>query len=96
MWRVPLWSWTSLDGRIVIPAEADIESVIPAVLVAEVMDVGVEPEGLEHGELVYRVLTILGALRMADPRCDPKAKPYRGYDGQSTKEHLCDDGESIG
>jgi hypothetical protein len=97
-YRAPSWSWAAYDGYIVMPAEADIESsMIPALPMAEVTDVGLKPEGRDpHGKLASGKVTLIALLRVADPRVDPQSELYRNYEEQSTKEHLYDQGESIG
>ena len=97
-YRSPSWSWAAFDGHIVMPAEADIEStMIPAIHVAEIVQVDVKPEGRDpHGKLASGMVTLIAPLRVADPRVDPQSELYRQYEEQSTKEHLYDKGESIG
>jgi hypothetical protein len=53
-YRAPSWSWAAFDGHIVMPTEADIESsMIPAILVAEILRVDVKAEGRDpHGKLL--------------------------------------------
>jgi hypothetical protein len=42
------------------------------------------------------MVTVIAPLRVVDPRVDPGPEPHRGYEEQSTKEHLYDLGVSIG
>jgi len=81
-----------------MPAEADIESSMnPAISMAEIVQLDFKPDGLDpHGKLASGMVTIVAPLRVADPRVDPHSESYGNYEGQSIKEHLCDNGESIG
>jgi hypothetical protein len=96
-YRAPSWSWAAFDGHIAMPSEADIESVIPAVTVAELVEVEIKPEGRDtRGKLASGVVTISSRLRVADPRVDPLSESYQRYQELSSKEHLYDRGQSVG
>jgi hypothetical protein len=49
-----------------------------------------------HGKLASRKATLMAMLRFVDPRADPQSKLYRQYEEQSIKEHLYNNGQSIG
>jgi hypothetical protein len=96
-YRAPSWSWAALDGHIAMPSEADIESVIPAQTAAELIKVAVTTEGQDpHGKLAFGIIILGAPLRIADPRVNPQSESYKRYENQPTKEHLYDNGQSIG